>query len=137
MRKRRIRELQFRFMKKAKISKLEIIIIALVVFIGVALLVINKFIIDEGKRVRVKIDGQVIKTLDLNENQTFNIYGDNGTNTLIISNGKAYVKDADCPDKICVSQGKISKEGQSIICLPHKVVIEIDGNEKEIDGIAK
>lgn len=56
-------------------------------------------------------------------------------------NGGISIEDADCPDKICLKQGFINKPGQSIICLPHKLVIEIIGDTKEeksseIDGIA-
>ncbi len=40
---------------------------------------------------------------------------------------------ADCPDKLCVKQGKISKSGESIICLPHKVVVKISAEERESD----
>ena len=44
------------------------------------------------------------------------------------------MEDADCPDRLCVKQGRIKKVGESIVCLPHKVVIEIVG-EKEEAGV--
>ena len=56
--------------------------------------------------------------------------------------GKASMAKADCPDKICVNHAAISKKGETIVCLPHKVVVEVvdengiqDGNQ--IDIISK
>ena len=60
-----------------------------------------------------------------------------GTNTLVIENGMAYVTDADCPDQVCIRMGKISKTGENIVCLPHKLVIQVEGDvgqESEYDN---
>ena len=39
------------------------------------------------------------------------------------------MKDADCPDRLCVKQGSISKNGESIVCLPHKVIVTVTGGD--------
>jgi hypothetical protein len=54
-------------------------------------------------------------------------------NTLVIEGGRARIEAADCPDKLCVKQRAISKAGESIICLPHKLVIRIS-RESGVDG---
>ena len=74
---------------------------------------------------------------DSGQNQTVDINGIGGQNRLIIENGRAYMQEADCPDKLCVKQGNISMKGQSIICLPHKVVAEIvaDDSANENDSV--
>ena len=55
----------------------------------------------------------------------------------MIENGIAYVTDADCPDQLCVHQKAASKNHESIICLPNKVVVEVDGSEEsEFDAVA-
>ena len=54
---------------------------------------------------------------------------DGGVNTLVISGGRAFIISADCPDKLCVKQHAISLTGQTVICLPHKLVIRIEGGE--------
>ena len=60
-----------------------------------------------------------------------------GTNILTIKNGKAKMTDADCPDQLCVHQKAASKNHESIICLPNKVVVEVDGSEEsEFDAVA-
>ena len=54
-----------------------------------------------------------------------------GYNLLVIEGGKAFVKSASCPDGICSSHRAVSKDGESIICLPNKVVIEIRARGQE------
>ena len=60
------------------------------------------------------------------------------TNTLVIKGGVADMTSADCPDHLCVKKKAISKEGESIICLPNKVVVTVKSNMKsDIDSISK
>ncbi len=90
---------------------------------------------DESAQVVITVDGDAYGTYDLAADQTVDI---NGTNTLVIHNGQADMKDADCPDKLCVHQKAISRDGESIICLPNRVVVTIKGGEKsELDAVAK
>ena len=65
--------------------------------------------------------------------------GDGSTyNILVIKDGKAEVTEASCPDKLCVHQGKVHYDGQSMICLPNKVVVEIVGGEQsKVDAVVK
>ena len=79
----------------------------------------------DGTKVVVKVGGEIAAELPLSEPTEYEINTIYGTNTLVIENGAAFVREADCRDKICVNQGKINKYGESIICLPHKVIIEV------------
>lgn len=93
----------------------------------------------QGAYVTVSVDGEVIKTLSLSENQSYEILGyDGGVNYLVIEDGYAYLSDADCPDQICVKTGKISKVGETIVCLPHRVVCEVlkEGEDAAIDAVS-
>ena len=77
-------------------------------------------------------DGEA--TYPLNKDGVFSLNG--GTNTLVIENGEAWVSEADCPDKICMGMGKISKNGEFIACLPNQVIIVVEGGEESpVDGI--
>ncbi len=78
---------------------------------------------EEGDSVRVTIGGVLVARYPLDEDITVALNG--GTNTLVIKDGKAAIIDADCPDKICVKQGWVSRMGECITCLPNKVVVEI------------
>jgi hypothetical protein len=84
-----------------------------------------------GATVQVRVDGNLVGTYPMTKNQTYEIQGANGgTNLLMIQDGTAWVEEASCPDGLCRNMGIISKNGQSIVCLPNQVVIEVtDGQE--------
>ena len=52
-----------------------------------------------------------------------------GTNILVIEDGYAWMSEANCPDHICVRQGKIHYTGQVITCLPNRLTVTIEGGE--------
>ena len=60
-----------------------------------------------------------------------------GHNKVVITDGEVWMEEADCPDKLCVLQGKISRSGQTIICLPNKTMVTIKGGKSEYDGVAQ
>ncbi len=97
-----------------------ILAIALMIFAGI------KLFSPKGKKVVVEADGAVYATLELDSDTTLVINSENGTNTLVIEDSKAYVTDADCRDKICEHTGRISEVGELIVCLPNKVIITIE-----------
>lgn len=102
--------------------------------------VIRLFQRGEGSRIAITVDGEIYGEYSLSEDQTIEIDNEYGTNVVVISDGKVYMSEADCPDKYCVDQGEKDKSGQSIVCLPHKLIVEILGGstgETEPDGIAK
>lgn len=108
------------------IRKTDIIMLILLVAAGILGFISVKGLMKKGGSARVSVDGKVVKTVSLDDEGEYRIEGkDGGYNLLIVKDGEAYLKEADCPDKLCVKQGHISKEGETIICLPHKVVIEI------------
>ena len=75
-----------------------------------------------GSIVQVRVDGTVVKELPLAEDATWEIHGvDGGTNQLVIRSGEAWVEEASCPDGLCVGMGKISRSGQSVVCLPNTI----------------
>jgi len=110
------------------------VIIILIAAVGLLLFVMNK---EEGSTVSVKIDGTQIVSYSLSENIEIPIKtGDNDEhiNILVIKDGKASISEADCPDKICVQTRAVSYVGETVVCLPHKLVIEIT-NENTDGGL--
>ena len=85
----------------------------------------------EGSEVRVMVEGKEIGVYSLSKDREYSLNG--GTNTLIIKDGKAYMTDADCPDKLCVRQGKISRNGETITCLPNKLTVTVIDEKGEVD----
>ena len=61
---------------------------------------------------------------------------DLGTNKVLIEKDGATVKEAKCPDKVCVHTGKITKNGEAIICAPNKVMVEFKGKDQKVDAVA-
>lgn len=82
----------------------------------------------------VTLHGREIVRYSLSENGSYTI-GDEEYNTLVIENGEAYINDANCGDHTCIRTGRISLEGERIICLPHELIVEIIGGESsELDA---
>ena len=84
----------------------------------------------------VTIDGEVYGTYPLSKDRTERIELPDGSyNILVISDGYADVTEASCPDQICVKHNHIRYSKESIVCLPNKVVVTVEGGEEnEIDG---
>lgn len=79
-----------------------------------------------GDTVTVSVDGKVIATYPLDEDRVVTIDSDDdGHNRLVIKDGKAYVSSASCPDGVCTNHKPIRRDGESIVCLPNKVVITV------------
>ena len=115
-------------------KKRDIILIASILAIAIALFLVVELTKEEGAGVRVKVDGVKIAEYSLSANGTYPLNG--GTNILVIENGKAYLTDANCPDKLCVHQGKISMTGETITCLPNKLTVTVFGTEESIDLVS-
>jgi hypothetical protein len=115
----------------------DIILIIAILVVAFGTIVFFNLTKSEGDKVVITIDGKPYKTLDLNTDTTLNIEGEDGEyNLLVIENGVASMKDASCPDLICVHQSDIHFDNETIVCLPNKVVVEIESSESnEIDGI--
>lgn len=92
----------------------------------------------EGATVVVTVNGEVYGSYPLNEDREIRIGDEEHYNILVIKDSAAEISEASCPDKLCVKQGKTKYDGQSIICLPNKVVVEIKGGgAPENDAVAK
>ena len=89
---------------------------------------------EKGDKVVVTVDGIIYGTYSLEEDIVVEIRtGEQGEglNVLVIKDGVAYVETANCPDGICAGHRPISREGESIVCLPNRVVITVHTEEEE------
>ena len=80
---------------------------------------------EAGNRIQVTVDGEVYGTYSLTEDQVIEVKEGDFYNRIRIEDGKAYMEEANCPDGYCERQGKISGGAQTIVCLPHKLVVEV------------
>ena len=121
-------------------KKKDIILIAAVLVIALIGYAAIKMTQKDGKQVVITVDGKEVYQTSINKDQTYEIPVNNGVNIMQIKDGKVTMKEADCRDQICADHKAIEKSGETIVCLPHKVVIEIkseDGKEQELDGVTQ
>ena len=118
-------------MKKREI----IIFVALAVAAAAVLLILNFKGEDNSKRLIITVDGEEYKNILLTEetNMQFTIETVDGYNEINISSGVVDVISADCPTQVCVETKAASGLNDKIVCLPHKVVIEVVGANGETD----
>lgn len=87
----------------------------------------------KGDTVTISKDGKIINVINLSDaEKPYTV--DIGGNTIYVENDGVSMTYADCPDKLCVRQGKI-KSG-AIICLPNKVIVEFKKKDGNIDAVA-
>lgn len=77
----------------------------------------------------ISVNGDKLYEYPLFENRTVVVSTEFGMNEIIIDNGKVFVSEADCPDRLCVNYQPISKLNDSIYCLPNRLVIELLNND--------
>ena len=110
-----------------------ILVIALVLF-----LVMHLTRNEAGNQIRIMVDGEVYGTYSLEKDQVIEVKENDFYNRIRIQDGTAYMEEANCPDGYCEEQGKISGRTQTIVCLPHKLVVEVlDAGGLENDNVSE
>ena len=115
-------------MKKKYIADI-FLIIGLIILTAILSFFIYKNQNSNDLYVEVSIDGQIVETFSIDEDMESML---STGNKLLIKDGKVYIYEADCPDKLCIKQGSIDKVNESIICLPNKLVVRIIQNENDL-----
>lgn len=120
-----------RFMNM-KSSKTWIVIFAAVLVICAAAFLLLKGSGGHGTVAVIRVDGEIYKKIDLDAVAVaydMEIKTEFGYNKLHIEHDGISVTEADCRDHICMDQGKVSQAGVPIVCLPHRLTIEIEGDD--------
>ncbi len=121
------------------LKKRDIILIISLLFIGIIALVIWHFLYsDDGKYVTIEQRNELIGTYPLNVDKEIEIeHRGKVVNRIIIKDGYCYMEEAECPDHLCIKQGKVNKSGQTIVCLPNRVVVTVvDSDSSDYDSVA-
>lgn len=111
-----------------------ILVLALAAYVGTS---IFQSVNTHNAKAVVLIDGEEYRSFPLDTDVVERIELPDGSyNVLVIEEGKADVTEASCPDGVCVNHRAVSKQNQSITCLPNKLVVEIrNGEEADVDAI--
>lgn len=107
------------------ISIRDFVLILSVITVALICLLFMKMNSENGRKVKVMADGKVVHEMSIAVDEEYTVIQDDKMNTVIVENGKVRVEDASCPDKICEKHIPISMNGETIICLPNKVVVEV------------
>ena len=111
--------------------KYDFILLFVFVLIAVILILIMKGTDKtKGDYVLITLDGKEYARVPLLEDTVLNIVSDKGTNTVVVSDKEVYVESADCPDQICVDHARIRYKDETIVCLPHRLIITIISEEE-------
>ena len=122
-------------MKNITLKNDILLILALLVLAGAAYGIL-RLTREPGNEAAVTVDGQLVLTVPLTREATVTVGENRGfRNVVEVSGGR--VVDADCPDRLCVRQGWIRYSGESIVCLPHKLVVTVRGSEHDLDAVAR
>lgn len=115
------------FIKK---HKFDIIIIGILSVLALTFVIVFYALKTDGQYVTVTVNKVKTEKYSLNINGEYKLGNDDNFNILVIKDGFAYIKEASCPDKLCVHQGKVKSNGEQLICLPNKVIITVTSDSK-------
>lgn len=107
-----------------------IIIVIVISLIFIFLYLINK---KEANYAFVYHESDLILKIDLNINNIYHVEGDNGDVVIEVKNKKIKVISENSPYHLCSKQGEISNTGESIICLPNKIIIELPNDAIDVE----
>lgn len=110
-----------------------IVVVFVVVILSIILLNIFK---KNGSFAKVYYEDDLILTIDLSKDNNYKVDGYNGEVLIEVKDNKIRVEKENSPKHLCSKQGFIDSTMQTIVCLPNKIIIEIEGN-KELDGVVK
>lgn len=121
-------------MKKYKYD-IYIILIILAACLVMYLFSINKTS-DTCNKVVVYVDGELYTSINLDNDTELLVNSEYGSNLIVIENSEVFVKDSDCINNDCINMGRLRSPGRSIICLPNRLEICIEGSlEADYDEI--
>ena len=110
-----------------KKARADLIVIAALLLLSAVLFLVLRAGRKEGGVAVVRVDGVETERHSLAVDGTYPLNG--GSNVLVIAGGQCWMSEADCPDHICVRQGKIRYTGQVITCLPNRLTVTVEGGE--------
>ena len=116
-----------------------VLIIAVLLLAGLIAVFLCIYSGETGETVRIMIDGNEYGSYPLGEDSVIEIGNTFGYNRIVIENEEVFMQEADCPDQYCVEHKAISKTNETIVCLPHKLVVElhVQNREDDFDSISQ
>ena len=116
-------------------KKRDIIIIAALLLCAGALYLISQVSLSaEASTVVVTLDGEEVLRRPLAMEDTYEIAQEDGSrNVVAVQDGAVFMQEANCRDGLCIRQGKMRNGAKTIVCLPHKIVVQLTGDAPQSD----
>jgi len=111
------------------------ILVTMLIFFGITSIFVININRLPGEMCSVEVSGKMIHHLKLSKNQNLSVVGPRGKTLIQIKDNKVRVTHSACPEKICARTGWINKTNQIIVCVPNKVVIQIDGEKYDFFNV--
>lgn len=113
-----------------------VIILLLLSFLPFLIFYMNNASNDaENNIATISVDGEVIETFTLaddGETEVYEYADEHGHENKIVRTGNEItISYANCVDQLCVRQGSVSKVGETLVCLPHKLIVEVSNDNPE------
>jgi hypothetical protein len=121
---------------KSFFTKADLILMAAIVIIGLGISIFLAAGSHQGNKVEITKDGKLWGTYSLEGEHKITIRDGKELNVVKISGGKVTMESANCKNQVCVHHSPVSRTGESIVCLPHKIVVSIKGGDNEYDAIS-
>ena len=125
-------------------KKKDIIIIALALLAALALYLVSQISLGaKASVVVVTVDGREVLRKPLAMENRYDIAQDDGSlNVIRVEDGAVFMEEANCRDGLCIRQGKMRNGAKTIVCLPHKLVVRLEGDapqggDDELDVIVR
>ena len=110
------------------LRKADIVLFFVLLALGIALSVpgfASSHSTNRDSVVEITLGGRSFGEYPLNRDEEIEIEKDGHLNLVIIKDGKVHMEEASCYNQVCIKQGTISRNNQSIVCLPNRVVVRI------------
>lgn len=124
-------------MGNRKILKTGDFLLILIVFGLTAFLFIRFFFLKPAGK-QVKITGKSTQNYyPADENKIIDVEGLLGITKVVIEDGEIWIEDSPCREKLCIKMGRIKRTHEQLVCIPNRVVVELEGEGGAVDGVSR
>jgi hypothetical protein len=124
-------------MQRSRLKKADGVLIAVLFLLSfLPLAIYGQAAPAQSFHAEITVAGKVVEQVPLSAHRgrkEWDIETAYGTNHVVVDDDRIRVTDSDCPDQLCIKQGAAQKAGDRIVCLPHRLMIEIKGGESTSD----
>jgi len=117
-----------------RLTVFDVLLIAAVVLSSVAVLIRSWRAATPDAVVQVQVSGRLVEVLPLDRNRTVDVPAAGGEVEITVQDRRVRISQSDCPKRICVRSGWISRPGQTIVCVPRKLLVQISGAKPAHDA---